>query len=141
MAGKGRTPKDPEQRRNRSEPQRGEWVVTEGSGWQHGEIPEPPEGLMPESEEAWRDWFGAWFAANWIPEDIHMLRRLIRLFDKDVRNQATAADGTNLRYLSEAFGITPKAQQDRRWKRPEAPKGETPKKAASGDHYGHLRSV
>lgn len=116
MAGRGRAPKPAAVRRNAHEPIRGEWQAVEGSGWQHGEVPEPPEGLMPASVRAWETWFGAWFAAHWGLEDLPGLRQVIRLHD-EVERGAFQRMG-ELRLQMDTYGITPKGQQDRRWQRP-----------------------
>ena len=48
MAGRGPTPKKPEQRLGKhaegDAPLRGERKAAECVGWQHGPIPDPPEG-------------------------------------------------------------------------------------------------
>ena len=140
MPGKGRTPKDPAERRNRAKPQRGEWTAAEGAGWQHGEAPAAPEGLMPASEEAWGVWMGAWFAAHWTEDDLPGLRQLIRIYDQVERGEFQRA--SELRLQMDTYGITPKGQQDRRWAKPKPePAPEAEKKAASGGRYTHLRSV
>ena len=77
MAGRGPAPK--EDRRRTNVPERGEIVEAAGIGWQHGAIPDAPEGLMPASESAWVTWFSAWFAAFWSPADLPGVRHMIRL--------------------------------------------------------------
>lgn len=116
MPGRGPAPKDKSQRRNFTAPSRGEWHPALGIGWQHGKAPEPPEGLMPATEEAWRVWMGAWFAAHWTPDDLPGLRTLIRVYDEVERGEFQRA--TELRLQMDTYGITPKGQQDRRWARP-----------------------
>ncbi len=86
------------------------------SGWQHGEMPLPPEGLMPASVEAWETWMRAWFAAHWTPADLPGLRHLIRLYDQVERGEFQRSG--ELRLTMDTFGITPKGQQDRRWAPP-----------------------
>lgn len=109
-------PKDPGSRRRRNTPERGEWTATERAGWQHGDVPEPPEGLMPASTDAWQVWMGAWFAAHWTPDDLPGLRQLIRIYDQVERGEFQRAN--ELRLQMDTYGITPKGQQDRRWARP-----------------------
>lgn len=135
MAGRGPAPKD--DRRRRNEPVRGEPHAAEGEGWRHGEIPVPPDGLMPASLEAWRVWFGSWFAAHWGPEDVPGLRQVIRLYDQVERSEFVRA--TELRQGMDNYGITPKGQQDRRWKRPV--KDEVRPAQATSGRYAHLRDV
>lgn len=133
-------PKDPKERRRRNVPERGEWKATEGVGWQHGELPKPPDGLLKASREAWHTWLTAWFAAHWSPSDLPGLRHLIRLYDQVERGEFQRA--SELRLSMDTYGITPKGQQDRRWKPPVQEK--QPVSGGEGDggaRYGHLRAV
>lgn len=118
LAGRGRTPKAQAVRRNTTAPIRGEWEPTEAIGWQHGSIPEPPDGLLEPSRAAWATWMGAWFAAHWTPEDLPGLRTIVRLYDQVERGEFQRAN--ELRLQMDTYGITPKGQQDRRWARPTA---------------------
>ena len=137
MAGRGPAPKDDRLRRN--EPERGENQPATGVGWQHGDIPSLPDGLMPATIEAWSAWMGAWFAAFWTPADLPGLRQIIRLYDQVERGDFVR--GPELRMQMDTYGITPKGQQDRRWKPPEAkPDGQAATGSSSG-RYGHLRPV
>lgn len=140
MAGRGPAPKDDGERRRRNEPER-PWVATEGSGWQHGDVPAPPAKLTKAAREAWATWFGAWWASHWRPEDIPGLRQVIRLYDQVERGEFQRA--SELRLAMDTYGITPKGQQDRRWKPPAAEPADQQGggQAASGGRYGHLRSV
>src|SRR5439155_260809 len=54
VAGRGPMPNPQAARRRRGSPQRGEWQSSPGVGWQQGPLPDPPDGLMAASEEAWR---------------------------------------------------------------------------------------
>jgi len=90
---------------------------------------------MPESRTAWKTWMGAWFAAHWAPEDLPGLRQVIRLYDQVERGEYVRA--TELRLAMDTYGITPKGQQDRRWKPPETPSAPVQKLS----HYAHLRAV
>lgn len=131
MAGRGRAPKV--QRMNKHDsPTRGEWKAAPSSGWQHGEIPEPPDGLKAETRDAWTAWMGAWFAAHWSPEDLPGLRQVIRIYDQVERGEFQRAN--ELRLQMDTYGITPKGQQDRRWAKPEAKDAEVRQlRAVSGD--------
>ena len=121
MAGRGVVPKEAALRKNPRQPIVHDWQALEVVGWQHGDVPEPPAGLMPASVEAWRVWLGAWFAAYWTPEDLPGLRQLIRLYDQVERGEFQRAN--EVRIEMDNYGITPKGQQDRRWRRPvEEPK-------------------
>lgn len=135
MAGRGRAPKDPSERRNTTAPIRGEMEAVPGVGWQHGAVPDVPDGLMAASVTAWSTWFGAWFAAHWGPEDVPGLRQLIRVYDQVERGEFQRAG--ELRLGMDTFGISPKGQQDRRWKKPEA-EVAAPAVSSSG-RYQHLR--
>lgn len=140
MAGRGPAPKP--NRRNRSDkPLRGELTSTDAVGWQHGETPTVPDGLMPASVLAWDTWLHAWWAAHWTPDDLPALRQLIRLYDQVERGEFQRAG--ELRLSMDTYGITPKGQQDRRWVRPtEESKPSQPQRSpASADHYAHLKVV
>lgn len=130
------TPKDPSERRRRNEPERGEIKAASGVGWQHGAAPKPPSGLMPESRKAWSTWMKAWFAFFWTPEDLPGLRQVIRLYDQVERGEFQRA--AELRLQMDTYGVTPKGQQDRRW-RPPVQQPSKPK--ATGARYGHLAAV
>jgi hypothetical protein len=117
MAGRGKRPNpDQSQRHNPREKLIHEWQPTEGSGWQHGEIPKPPPGLLKASRDTWAVWMQAWFAAHWRPEDLPGLQHVIRLYDQVQRGGFQRS--AELRLSMDTYGITPKGQQDRRWKPP-----------------------
>lgn len=140
MAGRGPAPKQNRQRtRDEKQRVRGSWKPAPDVGWQHGDIPAAPDGLMPASATAWDVWLKAWFAAHWTPDDLPGLRQLIRLYDQVERGEFQRA--SELRLQMDTYGITPKGQQDRRWAPPKA--AETPQEAPQGsdDPYGHLRVV
>jgi hypothetical protein len=79
-------------------------------------LPVAPTGLLPASRKAWRVWFTAWFAAHWGPEDLPGLRHVILLYDQVERGEYQRAG--ELRIQMDTYGLTPKGQQDRRWKKP-----------------------
>ena len=137
MPGRGPAPKP--NRRRRNTPVRGDYVAADG-GWQHGDVPPPPDGLMPPSVVAWETWFAAWFAAHWTPDDIPALRQVVRLYDQVERGEYQRS--TELRLAMDTYGITPKGQQDRRWTRPK-PEEAKPSQSQrpSADHYAHLKVV
>ena len=139
MAGTGRAPKAASTRRNAHPPIRGEWQAVPGS-WQHGDIPEPPEGLMPASITAWKTWFSAWFAAHWTPSDLPGLRKVIQLYDATERGELHRS--AELRMSMDNYGITPKGQQDRRWAPPKADgEPEQVENPANDGPYAHLRAL
>ena len=114
---RGPAPKPADQRRRSNEPARGEWS-TAGVGWQHGDTPAAPDGLLAPSLEAWSTWMAAWFAGHWTPSDLPALRTLIRIYDQVERGEFQRAN--ELRLQMDTYGITPKGQQDRRWAPPVA---------------------
>ena len=133
-------PKAPGERRRRNAPVRGDWQPTERIGWQYGPIPEAPEGINDATRVAWATWFAAWFASYWTPADLPGLRHLIRLYDLSERGAYQRA--SELRMLMDTYGITPKGQQDRRWKRPDELGTNVPTlPERESQAYGHLRSV
>lgn len=120
MAGRGPAPKG--NRRNKSDvPERGEWSAADVVGWQHGDTPECPDGLMAATVEAWSTWMESWFAAHWTPSDLPGLRQLIRIYDQVERGEFQRAN--ELRLQMDTYGITPKGQQDRRWVPPKSKEG------------------
>lgn len=105
-------------RRRRNKPVRGDWTKAACVGWQHGDVPAPPAGLLGDTRAAWVVWFGAWFAACWTPADLPGLRLLVLLYDQVQRGEHQRAG--ELRMWANTYGITPKGQQDRRWAPPES---------------------
>ena len=124
MAGKGPPPGDIKSYR-----------LAEGPHFD-GDIPEPPEGLMPASVVAWNTWFRAWYSWFWTPDDVPALRQLILLYDQFERGEHRLA--TEIRLQSEVWGITPKGQLANRW----APMGATEpvKLDASSDQVAAQRA-
>lgn len=144
MAGKGPPPSA--NRRRRNAPARGDWKPSPGVGWQHKPFPKPPTGLEKEALDTWSTWFKAWFAAHWMPEDLPVLRQIIKLYDLVERAgiKASTADRTELRQLMDNYGITKKGQQDRRWtppKQDELPAAKPPGPRTRPTPYKHLRVV
>jgi hypothetical protein len=136
MSGHGIAPKDPDRRRNRSSPRRGEWKASPGIGWQHTPFPQAPDGLTEASRIAWTTWLRAWFAAHWEPGDLPALRIMVLLFDQVERGKYQRA--AELRMWLDGFGVTKKGQQDRRWAEPTTVEPSTPKPPRQ---YDHLRAL
>lgn len=134
MAGRGPAPK--EDRVGHVVPTRGEIQQADAPCWK-GDVPPAPEGLMDASLEAWSVWFGSWWAAFWTPADLPALRQVIRLYDQVERGEFQRC--AELRMMMDTYGVTPKGQQDRRWKAPVAPEVAKPG-TPSGDRY-KLRAV
>lgn len=142
MAGRGPSPK--EDRVRRAAPARGEWTTMQAVGWQHGKVPSPPPKLLKASRDAWATWMASWFAAHWTPDDLPALRQLIRLYDQVERDPGTASLHSQLRQMMDAYGITPKGQQDRRWRKPMDQAEAAPvegEPAERRSRYSHLRAV
>lgn len=164
MAGTGPAPKLTG-RRNRTAPQRGEWQAAPGLGWQHGDLPDPPEGIGPLARETWYAWFRSWVASHWDQHDLQGLNVTIRLFDQcdtafrdptycyeTAKGQAVCINRpnpvANLAQYMDRYGLTPKGQQDRRWLRPDTPgrgvadpPGATRSGTTKGDRYRYLAAV
>jgi hypothetical protein len=146
MAGRGPAPKEGRVRRNT--PDRGDVVEAPAPQWANGPIPDPPPDLLKASIEAWNVWFASWFAAFWTPSDLPGLRQVIRLYDQVERGEFQRS--SELRLQMDTYGITPKGQQDRRWKPPADPArgaaapatatAAARKKTKTG-HYSHLKSA
>ena len=130
-------------RRRRNKPARGEVRAIDASGWQHGEIPEPPDGLVKESREAWTLWFGAWYAAHWRPADVPVLRQVIRLYDEVERGMTKKSqDRAQLHVWLRAYGITPDGQLANRWAAPKVEERTSQSQQPNvADHYAHLKVV
>lgn len=130
-----------ENRVRRAAPARGDFVSAESEGWQHGKVPPAPDGLMPAAVEAWSIWMGSWFASFWTPADLPGLRQLVRLYDQVERGEFQRA--AELRLQMDTYGITPKGQQDRRWRPPKTEGADKPStgKGSRSSRYGHLSSV
>ena len=120
MAGRGPAP-DPNRLRSGT-PTRGDWTPSPDGGWQH-DIPAPPPGISPAAVEVWDGWFRAWWAGNWTPDDVPALLFVIRLWDRVNRGDVKRAG--ELRQWMDGYGLTPKGQMDRRWRRPDPPRPKT----------------
>jgi hypothetical protein len=137
MSNRGSPIKDPSVRRRRNIPKRGEFVNAPGVGWQHGRRPRAPNGLTKETVDVWAVWFASWFAAFWTPADIPYLRQMAKLYDVVDRGEVRYAG--ELRTWLDSMGVTPKGQQDRRWKPPEA--APATDATATSATYEKLRAV
>ena len=106
MAGRGPAP-DPNRLRHGT-PARGDWQPSPDGGWQH-DLPEPPPGISPAAAEVWRGWFTAWWAGYWTPDDLPLLRLVIRLWDRVDRGDVKRA--AELRQWLDSCGISPRASR------------------------------
>ena len=130
--------------RTRHKPRRGQFHAESSVGWQHGPIPDPPDGLVKESREAWDLWFRAWFAAHWRPEDVPVLRQTIRLYDEVERGiTKKSQDRAQLHVWMRCYGITPDGQLANRWIAPktEEIQPSLSQQQSGDDPYAHLRVV
>ena len=134
---RGAKPKPPGEAINRN-PKVHEFKHAEAEGWQHGRIPTAPDGLLKSSRDAWRAWFGAWWASFWTPADLPALRQLVTLFDNVAREPANVRLAAELRQQMDRYGISPKGRQDLRW---EPPKKEQTRPAAAPTGAPRLRVV
>lgn len=124
----------------RAVPERGEVQTASAVGWQHGRTPAAPRGLCEEAREAWRTWMGAWFASFWAPEDLPGLRLLISYYD-EAYTAEQFRHASELRQLMDTYGITPKGQQDRRWRPPYKATERAAPAAPKPSRYEHLTVV
>lgn len=123
---RGAKPKPPGEAVNRN-PRVHEFKHAEAVGWQHGRTPTAPDGLLKPSRDAWRAWFGAWWASFWTPADLPALRHIIMMFDEVERTPDNVRVAAELRQQMDRYGITPKGRQDLRWEPPkEAKPAATP---------------
>lgn len=114
-------------------------MAAPGTGWQHGPVPRPPDGLTAATRAAWRTWFTSWVAGHWGPGDLPGLRKIAQLYDAMERGELQRA--AELRLWSAEFGLTPGGQQDRRWLRPGVSAAERVDGVKPENPYGHLRVV
>lgn len=119
MAGSGRVPKPPEQRRNHHPPRAGEWIM----------LPELAEPVLPplpargrgagrwsaRTRAAWRAWRADPVTALYGPADVQLAVDLAWLYEDWVR-EPTATLAAELRQLRDSLGLSPKGRQDRRWR-------------------------
>lgn len=113
MAGMGRTPKLPEERRNRAVPRAGEWQQLPKEGYK-GPIPSLKGlGLAPATHAWWKKIWRTPMATMWQPGDVPALIELATLRERLMDGKVTVAPEVRLR--SDEFGLTPKGRQERRW--------------------------
>jgi hypothetical protein len=105
-------------RSRRYRPPAREWRRLTVSGWQHGAVPEPPDGLSERGRAAWRTWFASWVAAFWAPMDVPGLRIVARVVDRAHRSGATVTQRREAVAFMSTYGLTPKGRRKLRWLRP-----------------------
>jgi hypothetical protein len=108
MAGRGRPPKDPGQRRRYNQPARSEWVDL--TPLEHPVLPDASGGWPANGRRAWRAWRQDPVTTQWGPSEIFAARELARLYDRlPYHEQRLRMDG---------LGLTSKGKRDLRWRTP-----------------------
>lgn len=118
MAGAGKAPKAPSERRNRTPPQRGEWIELPASaGTKPPALPKRPKGFAwsPRSKQAWRSWWTDPVSSQWSDGDRDMVLHLLYVHESWVRDPTVSA-AAEIRQLRDNLGLSPKGRQDRRWR-------------------------
>lgn len=126
MAGSGPAPKFPEQRRNRNEKQRGEWVDIPAHGV---DVPPMPDGAWSaRSIAAWSSWWSDPAATQWTESQFDEVVVLLALTEEFWQGNYTRANEMRLR--SDGLGLTQKGKRDLRWRIGEGEAPPKPKPAA-----------
>jgi hypothetical protein len=137
MAGRGPSPKSLEQRRNFSEPQRGEWVsVPAGAKSKLSALPK--DEWSPRTVTAWAAWRKDPVTSLYGPADVQLAIDLAYLYEQWVALGGSKLAG-EIRQRQDGLGLSPKGKQDRRWQ--VGPAQEEPEKDAEVTELRPLRSV
>jgi len=134
MAGKGPSPKLPDQRRRRNAPAAGEWRVLPAEPYRgkRPNLPRVPRGLLASSKATWEEWWSSPMAHMWPEADWGRLQVAIATHDTITRRLAAgdikglASTMAELRQTLDSLGLTPKGRQDRRWLLPADAEEATP---------------
>lgn len=119
MAGRGPAPKPQGERRNRNQPRRGDWI--ELRPLEKPRVPDLPlapihdAGWSERTIRAWGNWWKDPASQMWQGADVDLVEHLAYVHEQWAR-KGSANLLTEIRYLREALGLTPKGKQDRRWK-------------------------
>jgi hypothetical protein len=118
MAGTGRAPKAASERRNRNQPRRGDW--TELRPLENPEVPDLPiapteHGWSERTIRAWGNWWRDPAVQMWGGADLDLVEHLAYVHEQWAIKGTTGLL-SEIRYLRESLGLTPKGKQDRRWK-------------------------
>jgi len=112
MDGKGPAPKDPEQRRTRHVPQRGDWVEIRP---REGRPPKLPAGdWHPRAAQSWVSWWKDPAASQWSEAQQAELVELLALADEFWRGSTVRAP--EMRQRCDGLGLTLKGKRDLRWR-------------------------
>ena len=137
MAGHGRAPKFPEERRNANPKARGEWVDLPDSP---GEIPALPDGdWHPRAAASWALWWSDPAASQWSEGQMAELVELLALTDEFWRGNTTRANEMRLR--ADGLGLTSKGKQDRRWRVVKTEPDASTTTQRTPSRYSHLKAV
>lgn len=119
MAGRGPAPKPPGQRRNRSAPQRGEWVdlpplkrAVLPPLRRRGKHEQP---WQPRTRAMWEAWRRSAVTAMYGPDEIATAQHLAEVYDAYVLD-GTGRMASEIRLLMDGLGLTPKGKRDLRWR-------------------------
>lgn len=114
MAGRGPAPKAFEQRRNHSEPLRGEWVaVAPGAKSALGVLPK--DSWSPRTKAAWKAWGCDPVTSLYGPAEVQLAIDLAYLYEQWVELGGSKLAG-EIRQRQDGLGLSPKGKQDRRWR-------------------------
>lgn len=116
MAQGGRAPKEPEQRRTRHVPQRGEWLdlPAENTNRPPAMPSAPKGGWSTGSKSAWRSWWRDPVSLLWSPADREALRAVVYLHHEVERGKLSVAPEVRLRL--DLLGLSQKGKRDLRWR-------------------------
>lgn len=114
MAGQGRAPKPPEQRRNHHAPRAGEWVDMPPLA--RSVLPSLPDGSWSgRTHAAWAAWSADPATGMYGPADIQLAIDLAYIYEAWVLDPI-AALASEIRQRQDSLGLSPKGRQDRRWR-------------------------
>lgn len=120
MAGSGPAPKSGASRRNKTSPQRGDWVDLPAVAAPAPKLPARGKGRgvwSPRTKRAWRAWWSDPASTQWSEADRELVEHLADVFEEWVRDPASSK-AAEVRQLRDSLGLTPKGRQDRRWRIP-----------------------
>lgn len=143
MAGQGTAPKSPDERRNKTPPQRGEWI----------DLPSLEAPVLPalpkrakgtgawsaRTRAAWAAWRSDPVTTQYAIADIQGAIDLAFLYEDWVRGKDFAAE---IRQRQDRLGLNPKGRRDLRWRAPQERPAEKSKSAPrKPSRRGHLVAV
>lgn len=119
VAGRGRAPKAPGQRRNHHEPQRGDWTPL--PPLKKPTLPPLPKRTAMEgpwharTKSAWSAWRKDPATGMYGPAEIQLAIDLAYVYEEWVRNGGSNI-AAEIRQRQDGLGLSPKGKQDRRWR-------------------------